>query len=77
MSRINEKLGLKAAGARKRLNSLSGVGCPTCPHHDVTSNVIRGRLTWFCRGCSHAWEPTVAEVEAYNARVRAWDRIEA
>lgn len=76
MSRINEKLGIKAGGARARLNALSGVPCQRCPHRDVISNVIHRRLTWMCGWCSHSWHPTTEEVEAYNARVRARDRIE-
>jgi len=76
MSRINEKLGLKAAGKRARLNSLSGVQCPACPHRDVTSNVVHRRLSWRCAWCGHGWEPTAEEIAAYNGRVRERDRIE-
>lgn len=75
MSRINQKLGLKAAGARARLNSLSGVRCPVCPHVDTISNVIHGRLRWMCGWCSHSWAPTADEIAAYNTRVRARDQI--
>jgi hypothetical protein len=75
VSRINEKMGLKAAGARKRLDSLSGVACPNCPHRDVISNTVSGRLVWMCGWCSHIWTPTVEEIEAYDNRVRARDRI--
>jgi hypothetical protein len=77
MSRINQKLGLKAAGQRARLNGLSGVKCQACPHHDVISNVIHGRVSWMCAWCSHQWQPTVAEIQEYNRHVRGRDRIEA
>lgn len=76
MSRIHEKLGIKAPGARARLRSLSGVQCPECKHRDVGSNVIHGQLRWVCHGCSHGWHPTPADIEAYNGRVRERDRIE-
>jgi hypothetical protein len=75
MSRINEKLGIKPAGARARLSSLSGVDCRSCGHVDVISNVIHRRLLWMCGWCSEAWEPTPAEIQAYNGRVRERDRI--
>jgi len=84
MSRINEKLGLGAAGHRKRLDSLSGVKCPNCPHRDVAGYVVRGaagavssrsRHWWRCRACGHAWYPTFEEIATYNARVRERDRI--
>lgn len=77
MSHINEKLGLKTAGARKRLLALSGVRCQVCPHTDVVSNLIRGVLRWTCGWCGHAWTPTLDELGTYNARVRSRDRIEA
>lgn len=76
MSRINEKMGLKPAGARKRLQSLSGVSCELCPSRDVRSNVIHGVLTWSCAFCGHAWKPSDLEVEHYNNRVRGRDRLE-
>jgi ribosomal protein L37AE/L43A len=75
MSRINDKLGLGAAGHRKRLDALSGVKCPNCPHHDVISNTVSGRLVWLCGWCGNVWSPTAAEVAAYNVRVRERDRI--
>jgi len=75
MSSINEKLGFKPAGARARLNALSGVGCPRCPHHHVLSNVVHGRLLWTCGACAFAWTPTSDDLTAYNARVRDRDRI--
>ena len=75
MSKINDKLGLKPAGARARLNSLSGVKCPHCPHRHVISNAIHGRLTWACGACGHTWEPSDADITAYNGRVRSQDRI--
>ena len=75
MSRINEKMGLKAAGARARLNSLSGVACPECRGCHVISNKVHGHLLWLCGFCSYAWSPTVAEIGAYNRRVRERDRI--
>lgn len=77
MSRINAKLGLKPAGARRRLLALSGVPCQVCPHHDTTSNVINRVLRWTCGWCGHAWTPTLEELATYNARVRQRDRIEA
>lgn len=76
MSSINSKMGIKPAGARARLNALSGVGCPNCPHRHVLSNVIHRRLTWACGVCGHVWEPSAADVEAYNGRVRERDRLE-
>ena len=75
MSRINEKLGLKAAGARARLNALSGVPCPACHGRHVISTKVHGELRWRCGFCSHGWHPTVDEVGAYNRRVRERDRI--
>lgn len=75
MSRINEKLGLKAAGARARLNSLSGVPCPECGGRHTISNKVHGQLRWCCGFCSHGWQPTAEEVVAYNQRVRERDRI--
>lgn len=75
MSRINEKMGFKPAGARKRLDALSGVACPNCPHHDVVSNTVSGRLVWMCAWCSNIWTPTEADIVAYNGRVRERDRI--
>lgn len=77
MSRINEKLGLKAAGHRARLDHLSGVQCPNCPHRDVCSNRVSGRLVWLCGWCGNVWTPSAADVAAYNAKVRGRDRIEA
>lgn len=76
MSRINDHLGLASAGARARLNALSGIGCQVCPHHYVVSNEIHRRLVWLCGFCGHAWQPSGAEREAYNARVRGRDRLE-
>lgn len=76
MSRINERNGLKPAGARHRMDSLSGVQCPNCPHRDVVSNTVSGRLVWLCGWCGNVWTPTVAELEAYNKRVRSRDRVE-
>lgn len=76
MSRINEKLGIKAAGARKRMDSLSGVQCPNCPHRDVISSFTSGRLIWCCGWCGNVWTPSPADVAAYNARVWDRDRIE-
>lgn len=75
MSRINDKLGLKAAGARARLNSLSGVKCRMCPHSYVVSVVIHSALTWLCAFCGFSWRPTYAEVLSYNAGVRVRDRV--
>jgi len=74
---INSKLGLKAAGARARMNSLSGVRCPNCPHVDVVSNRVSGRLVWMCGWCGNIWAPTASDVASYNARVRERDRISA
>ncbi len=84
MSSINQKLGLKPAGARRRLDSLSGVRCPNCGHTDTLSLYVRvpttarhpNRLQWTCRGCGQSRYPTVAEVVAYNQRVRPRDQIE-
>lgn len=77
MTSINSKLGLKPAGARARLNSLSGVKCAAaCGHTDTVSVIIHKRLTWCCGWCSHQWQPSPAEVVAYNARCRPHDRIE-
>lgn len=73
---INSKLGLKPAGHRARMDALSGIACPRCPHHDVVSNVIHGTLEWMCAWCGYGWTPTAADVTAYNARVRGRDRIE-
>lgn len=75
MSHINEKLGLKSAGARHRLNALSGVQCPSCRGAHVMSNLISGRLLWMCGFCSESWEPTLVEIQKYNGRVRDRDRI--
>ena len=75
MSRINGQMGLKAAGARARLNSLSGVRCPRCKGQHVISNVIHRRLLWMCGFCSESWAPTLAEIQTYNGRVRDRDRI--
>lgn len=58
-----------------RMESLSGVHCPNCPHTDVVSNVVSGRLVWLCGWCGNVWTPTTADVDAYNARVRTRDRI--
>jgi hypothetical protein len=55
---------------------LPGVKCPACPLRHVISNVLNGRLTWLCGACSHCWTPDTAELEAYNARVPARERIE-
>lgn len=76
MSHINQKLGLKPAGTRARLNALSGVRCQVCPHVDVIANVINGVQLWMCGWCSHSWTPTSGELDAYNGRVRERDRIE-
>lgn len=76
MSRINEKLGLGPAGARKRMDSLSGVQCPNCPHRDVSANWVNRRWLWLCGWCGNTWTPTAADITAYNARVRERDRIE-
>lgn len=76
MSRINARLGLAAAGARARLNSLSGVACQRCPHHYVVSNLVHRRLLWLCGFCGHTWQPTRAELETYNGRVRGRDVLE-
>jgi hypothetical protein len=75
MSHINEKLGLRPAGARARLNALSGVACPRCPHHDVSSNIVHRELWWRCGWCSHGWHPTDEEIAAYNDRVRDRDHV--
>lgn len=75
MTTINQKLGLKPAGPRKRMDSLSGVKCPNCPHTDVVSNTVSGRLVWMCGWCSNIWTPTADEIAAYNVRVLARDRI--
>jgi transposase-like protein len=75
VSRINEKLGLRPAGARARMRCLSGVRCPACGHVHVVSNVIHGRLSWLCGACGHVWNPTPVEVQSYNGRVRDRDRI--
>lgn len=75
MSRINEKLGLKPAGQRARMNSLSGVQCPNCPHRDVVSNTVSGRLVWLCGWCGNVWTPTAQEIAEYNQYVRQRDRI--
>lgn len=75
MSRINEKMGMRPAGERARLRSLSGIRCPACDGRYVVSNVIHDRLTWTCGTCAHSWRPTLVDVQRYNGRVRERDRI--
>jgi ribosomal protein L37AE/L43A len=77
VSSINSKLGIKPAGARARLNSLSGVACPQCPHTDTVSSLVHKRRLWTCGWCSHSWSPSAEEIAAYNNRVRERDRIVA
>lgn len=83
MTTINSKMGITPAGARARLNSLSGVMCQSppgedgrvCRHVDVVSVRIHNRLQWCCGWCSYQWEPTDAELARYNDRVRERDQI--
>jgi hypothetical protein len=76
MSRINERLGLKPAGTRHAVfGRLSGVRCPTCSAYYVIAGEGKRAGWWSCAyGCG-SWRPTDDEILAYNARVRAQDRI--
>lgn len=65
----------KRSNNRPRLDSLSGIGCPVCPHHYVVSFLMHRRLIWLCGFCGHSWTPTRAAVAAYNNRVRGRDVV--
>jgi len=72
---INDRMGLRPAGERARLRSLSGIDCPQCGARYVVSNVIHHVLRWTCGTCAHGWSPSLADVERYNDRVRERDRL--
>jgi hypothetical protein len=66
MSRINEKMGLKPAGARAMMKlpkdratavKLTAAKCPECLR--TGARLSKLRAGWFvCSWCAHAWEPT-------------------
>lgn len=51
------------------------VVCPNCPHRDVVSSTVSGRLVWVCGWCGNVWTPSAADVFAYNAHARERDRL--
>jgi len=70
VSRINEKLGLRASGKRNMMKlpktgarraALTSAKCPDCGQRGVVEHRLHGVLTWMCTWCSHNWPAPALE----------------
>jgi plasmid stability protein len=64
MSRINEKMGLKAQtrvrAATHARSIVSNARCPKCGCSHVIENVIHGKRRRMCGACGESWAPEMS-----------------